>query len=533
MNPVHWIRSRQEERELAYWLSFVAYDSRDRSFNNRLYFVYLVVFFTIWTFVTLALFAGGLATFLKTLSPADPARAAIFLEILLLGLWGVFSLRKACQRSPIVFSEEDATLICQTPVSRRQVTMRWFLMPWFKNAVPFWLIAVGLGFAFAEISLTGIIDATRIPEYTGYGLRSWVALLPVHLALFLIIWIVGVYRLQKSIERGWLAWLAIPIALVVFYALLAVSRMSDPAWDSLRQVLILPFLSGFGKANLVIGLVAGGCAVIGTLAVLYWESETLSLSRAAQETQELDTISTAQRYGFTSYAQELQARRRVGTNRVSSRLPGRPGAAALIWKDIIQSQRAFRLSDVLPWILIFGAMFSLPFLPDLGSRALAVAVWVIQMGKVLAGRVRSDLAHWSLVRQLPIAHGKLVISDLSLAYVLGTSVSLAGLVLGSMILRSPFSPVAVILPGIVAAVAGMAAFDVMRRSRSNLLLNGTVPEVSAGGIILGVLFAFIPLLVSALLPGGMGFLLSIPISWLLGILALTLAVRSYRNIDDA
>ena len=40
MQATHWIRSRQEESELAYWLSIVAYDRRDRSFNNRIYFLY-------------------------------------------------------------------------------------------------------------------------------------------------------------------------------------------------------------------------------------------------------------------------------------------------------------------------------------------------------------------------------------------------------------------------------------------------------------------------------------------------------------
>jgi hypothetical protein len=38
LKALHWLRSRQEERELAYWFALVYYDHRDRSFNNRAYF---------------------------------------------------------------------------------------------------------------------------------------------------------------------------------------------------------------------------------------------------------------------------------------------------------------------------------------------------------------------------------------------------------------------------------------------------------------------------------------------------------------
>ena len=37
MRAIHWLRSRQESRKLAYWLSLVAYDRGDRSLSNRIY----------------------------------------------------------------------------------------------------------------------------------------------------------------------------------------------------------------------------------------------------------------------------------------------------------------------------------------------------------------------------------------------------------------------------------------------------------------------------------------------------------------
>ena len=36
--------------------------------------------------------------------------------------WGLYSLWRASRRSPFVFTEEDAHLVCQTPVSRPGAT---------------------------------------------------------------------------------------------------------------------------------------------------------------------------------------------------------------------------------------------------------------------------------------------------------------------------------------------------------------------------------------------------------------------------
>ena len=90
-----------------------------------------------------------------------------------------------------------------------------------------------------------------------------------------------------------------------------------------------------------------------------------------------------------------------------------------------------------------------------------------------------------------------------------------------------------LLPGMVAAISCAAVFDVIRRSRSGLLLNGSVPEMSAGGILLGVLFAGIPLLIYMLVPGILGLSLAVLISLGMGYLAFELAAYAYRNIDHA
>lgn len=535
MHAVHWLRTRQEERELTYWLSLVSYDKDDRSINNHAYLLYLILFFTAWIFVMLTFFASGGAVFLRLFNESDTVSAAIFLEVLILGVWNVFALWQSMRRSPVVFSEQDATLICQMPVSRRQVTMRWFLMPWLKSAIPFWLVAITIGFSLAEIVMPGAMGASHILNYAGYGLRAWIAILPVHLALFSLQWIVGVCRLQKDLERRWFTWpvtitAIVSLSFLLFFTFDSSIPFSVP-WNSFIKIITFPFQAGFGYGNLFVSLLSSGFFVIALLGILFWVSGSFSLSRAAQETQGMVVLHTATRYGFTSYAKELQTQQRLGVNRAPSRLPAFAGAGVLIWKDILQSQRTFRLSALSNWFYIFSVMLCFSLLPDLSSRAFAIAIWVIQIGQVSVIRIRSDLSRWSLVRQLPISYYKFLLFELSSVYLLSVLISLTGLAINSLIFKTPIDRLAVLIPGIIAGVACAAAFDVIRHSRSNLLLNGSVPEVSAGGILLGVIAAAVPILINTLLSGITGFALSILVSLFLGGVAFFLVVRSYRNID--
>ena len=229
----------------------------------------------------------------------------------------------------------------------------------------------------------------------------------------------------------------------------------------------------------------------------------------------------------------FKAEQRLGVSRAPTRLPAPAGAGILVWKDILQSQRSFRLTALFNWFTLFSVMLGMPFFPDAGSRALAVGVWVILIGRVCVVRLRGDLSRWSLVRQLPISSNRFILFEMSAAYLLIIGLSWAGLACGALLSGASMVGLAAILPGIAAGAAGMAAFDVIRRSRCNLLLNGSVPEVSAGGILLGLLFAAIPLFIYTLLPGIFGGFFAAFLSLWLGYLACNWVVHSYSRIDAA
>ncbi len=524
MRAIHWLRSRQEERELAYWLSLVSYDKNDRSLGNRAYLAYLCVFFAIWIFIVLTFFAGVGAMILRLIHPDDPIQAAVFVEIIILAAWNMVGLWQATHHSPVAFSEQDAALICQMPVSRRQVVLRWSVMPWLKSAIPLWLVTIVIGFSLAEISLPGEMAASRIFSYAGYGLRAWAAVIPVQAALFLAQWIVGVLRLQKDADRRWIVWPVLAAAIGFSICVLT-------ATGGFATIFTFPLRVGFGTGSLSSVLMIGALAVLLLGTILAWAAGPFSLSRAAQETQGLEAFATAMRYGFTAYAAELQTKKHLGVSRAPSHLPAPAGSGILIWKDYLQSRRTLTLGTFFTWFSLFAIMVGIPFLPDLGSRVLAIAFWILQAGRVVIVRLRSDLACWSMVRQLPIAHKKFLFNDLALASLLAILAGGFGLAAGSLLFHRQLPDLIVLLPGIVAAAGGMAAFDVIRRSRSNLLLNGSVPEVSTVGILLGVAAAAVPVLMASLWQGIFPVIFSVLVSLFLAWVAFALAANSYRNID--
>jgi len=543
-NAVHMLRSRQEERELLYWLSFVAYDHRDRSFSNRIYMVYLIIFFGLWAFMTLSLIASGGAIALSLFESLPPVRLATLAAVLLPGAWCLYALIKALTRSPLVFSETDAHLICQMPLDRRHVAFRWLWMPWLKSAVPFWLLAVALGFSLAELELQGTafglnsagasaLNIAFIARYTGYGLRAMLAMLPFQFALFLLPWVSGVARVHRDRDRAW------PIlpALVLIAALLALSVISitgaAPALKTLAEGATHPLGAGFGVGNLGTAMLISTLFAVLLLTALPFAAQGFNLTRAAQETRFAQAREMAARYGMTAYVKEQQTRDRLGVQRDPARLPPMPKAGALVWKDLVQAARTLTVGRAFDWFSIFAMMAALTLMPDPGSLAFLLAVWAIRVGKLSADRLRSDLALWPLARQLPVTSRQMILYDTVPAAALCVLFSLSGLAVSTLITGAPAWIFALLLPGMAASVAWMSAYDVIRRSRSNLLINGSAPGIGAGGIILGLICGLLPLAFLLFASGITGLLGGLVVGWLAALLGLSLSVNAMRSLRDA
>ncbi|MDP3450038.1 MAG: hypothetical protein Q8R87_05620, partial [Anaerolineaceae bacterium] len=281
MKALHWLRSKQEENELGYWLSFAAYDQRDRSFINKAYLLYLVIFLLIWLMMVLFFFAkyGGMALALISLDQA--ANTTMLLEWAVLICWNLVRLFQASRRSPIVFSETDKALVCQTPVSRRALVIRWLWMPWFKSALPFWLLSIVLGFSTAELYYSGAETANAFFSYVGFGIRTLLQIIPIHLALYAFQWSVGVLRLRKNDQKNWIMFPAIALGLILLGILISSNALYSSFGSTPLNLFINPdYISGTASSSLPLGIFSA----LLMLVLLFTVSPYFNLNRAAQET---------------------------------------------------------------------------------------------------------------------------------------------------------------------------------------------------------------------------------------------------------
>lgn len=496
MQAVWMVRSRQIARKLVFWLALIGYNPRDRSLRHRVYLVYAIIFMSGWGFAVLSLFSGATADLLKMLGFTPVNQAAAALSTLVLVTWALFLLWQVTHRSPFIFSEDDAYLICQTPAKGSAVALFWFLGDWFEPAAPFWAGAVTLGFALVEYQLDHKVSSLDFPLYVASGLRALVIFGLLQLGVMALLWALGGARLQRARTLPWLPPLALVAILAVGSGLLfAISRqglagLTGSFWLVLLRPTIYPAQAAFGAASFSNGLlVALLLACVGLLA-LALAGSGLNLSRAAQETTQKEKVETARRYMQTELAREINLLGRLREGRAPTRLPGRSGLWMLLWKDVLQSGRSLGLEDTWAWLVLFGVSLGVSLAPDIGSRGLALAIWGVLIGQRVTARLQKDLAYWSLLRLLPFSSQNLLLAEMFLPWVLVVLMGWVSLILTGAGLGSWRIAAAILLPWLSAAAAFAAAYDLARQARSDILLNGSAPGVgSVGGLLILVCLA--------------------------------------------
>ncbi len=533
MKATHWLRSRQEKSELGYWLSFAAYDQDDRSFLNRAYLIYLFFFVAIWLFVMLVLFAKYGALVLGFVNPNNPASAAAAILAVIFTGWNVAAILSSSRRSPVVFSEQDSTLVCQTPVDRRFLVLRWMWMPWLKNAILLGLLAFMLGLSLAETKFAGAFTANHLPEYLAYGLRALITFLPLHMAFYALQWLMGVIRLQKNRQRNWLIIPAMAIAILLLIVVL-LSNLSFTATPFLRGLAspVTAFVNnGFSLTNNPLTLPLEGVIAMISLFLLFLSAKGFNLSRAAQETREVEFLTNAARYGFTDLVDQKQLRNRLGSGQKSISLPVLEKGNGLKWKNTIQAWRGYRWRDLWTALVLFSITLGLPLLPTFWSRMLAVLFWIMQLNPLFVRRLRSDLEAWMIVQQLPITRKSLLLNNLIFDLIPPLIVSTLAIIFITLFTRQFEWGLWLTLPGLFMVIGSSAAFDVLRRSKSSLLITGSIPSTGVQSILLGLVGTAISMACLSFLPDLPGIILAILSSFLVGFLFFGIAVRAFRNLE--
>jgi hypothetical protein len=545
MKAVWMVRSRQLYTRFRFWLALFGYNPRDQSFSQKLYLVYAAAFYLLWTFAVLSLFAGGAAQFLagmqsllgpetNALSGApgiNIAPAASLVGWLGLVIWWLVATYLASRRSPLNFSEEDAYLICQTPADRRAVAFAWLVGQWPASLLPIGAVAIVLGFSLVEGAKRGFLTTADIPLYLLSGLRSVSIIIPLQLGLLALAWTIGIIRLRRGREQGWVRVAAPAVALLLLAAFLASSSRGNSLGEILNQApfavaaapLMYPLKAALGLVTLEAGAaVALVWAASGLLAMLLVAGR-LNLSRAAQESQGQITLAQTLLASDARQVEVFKMRQKLGTERKPSAwltatrwesdCIKRPWLA-LVLKDLAQSGRNHFLSRGWNWLPSFLVGTGLLLSAGLRSQdwalsTILLAYWFLMVGNQASKRLRDDLALWSLLRQLPMRFGEVVQAELTRAWIEASLVVWLGLALGLFILArvqalsaAVATPVVVnqlflqpsgwlilflLVPVLVALASLGAAIDVLRQAKSSNLLAGTAPQAGVLGLVLGTL----------------------------------------------
>ena len=273
-----------------------------------------------------------------------------------------------------------------------------------------------------------------------------------------------------------------------------------------------------------------GLADLVVILLLYLSAGRFSASQAAQETQTQVTNRNLSRYGFTNQVRDRKAQKRLGFVRRTAWLPNWQGAAALTWKDALQSWRSVDIGMLYRLMTFFGVGLGLAFIPSLGGRLLLILTWALMATQFLTRRLREDLAHWVLLRQLPVKPLEFVLADLAFPGGLLLLVGLLGM-LGGSLLGTQSLWLGLSLPGMIASIAGVSAFTIFRHSRVDLLLSGLAPSVNEFGVLIAFVCASIPVAIYSLFPGFLGAIGGLLSSLLVGYLALNAAGNALRSIE--
>ena len=484
------VRSRILHTNLGFWLILLGYNPRKYKFENPLYTLYALLFFALWIFMVLILLADTAGGLLLLLPYPTPQTAAVAVGIVSLLAALMLSLWRASRRSPFVFDEVDAQLLCQTPLSRQLVALAWFVEAWLWRALGVWAAATVLGYALEEALYPGELTAADLPRYLWSGLRVVLVALLIYLFLEALVWAVGAWRLRGDQTRPELRWLVPGVGLVL-----------AAGFVLLRQALPLdlwPFSwmlrAGLGGAALPAAL--GAAAVLAGLGLLaLWRAARgMSLARAAQETNGRE-VPPGTLLAAPELAPGMEGAR---SGRAPSRLPVMIGLKAVTRRSLVQSTRRVPVGQVLAWLILVGLVVGLLRVTGWGAQIWLVGLWLLFTAQVAAGALRRDLSRWWLLRSLPFDSDDLLLANLALPV---AGVWLLGLV-GLLALGLPSVPYVAVFSlvyftGAVGAALG-GAVDVLRQSKTQRLLTGYVPGLTIIGFLLGAL--------TVVLPGGLAWL---------------------------
>lgn len=476
-DPVWILFRRRTFSRLVYWCLVLGYDVRDQSLTNRFYFLYFCAFWLAWVLAIFFLLGSSLAGLFSLFPAITPPAVTVLLGAFILAVWAVILLWQVARRSPFIFSEPDAYLLCQAPVHRRSVGVAWFLMDWFVTAFLFATGATIISFALTEAALPHAAGIGDLPAYFASSLRALAVILPLQMGLQAGLWGLGALRLRRDRPPGELLWLRLTILIL---GLSLLTALFFPGWLAvILTPLILPLHAAFGDGLSQLGWLARtglGWLLLpmGMVVLMAW-SERMHLGRAAQETRLQSIIRLHQGVLNFEMGAILRRQNRMAVTHSPSQLPVRSGAWILVWKDVLQSQRSLRLGQVLGWVWVFFLGLGI-FLANGWLVQLVVGIlWAVSLGALTTDRFRNDLARWWLLRSLRVRNSDLLLAQLGPACGLGLLLGWLVVVLSGLSFTFGWLAAA-LLPFLVVNAALGTARDVLDHAKTRVLMTPALAE---------------------------------------------------------
>lgn len=505
MNLVDWrsvwfLHSKLLISDLKYWLSVAGFDSDDHKLSSYLYFVYLVLIFGAWISLMVFYLSNALINLalpLQYFLDLSFPELITTLGSMSLLFWSLYSIYQSTRQSPIEFSEIDGYLICQTPITRSCIVLVRLVRQWLMNMLPFMALASVSGLSFLELEVLNGFAQLSLSNILVAGIRPWFIVLPVHLSLFTLSWIVGFIRLRKenSLKKLMLAIRLVITSLALLLIVLISKSFIIPA-DGLNFQMIfrfinIPLIAAFNGTNWTLWVTMSGFMMVLIVAVLIRISKYLNLGRAAQETSRSQFQWISLFSGNTAAIQELIEQNRLGTEHKPSKLPGFSSGGALLWKDVIQFFRTLSYPHLWSGLNIILMPVAYFLVPDYKIGSIFIFYWTLQVVQYTSERFRNDLGQWWIIKSLPVPRRQIILFDIlrpSMVIMLLTwTACWIGIALNVNVDPSLF----IVVPFLIVGIALFAAFDLLRQSRSENLLNGRKPTISPLGLGLSLLWVVI------------------------------------------
>lgn len=495
------IRGRRLADQFAFFLAIVGYDPDEKTWDSWFYLIYLFVFFGFIGFGVLAYFSDLVARPLSTLPNDESHAAAVAVSTLVFLVWLLWKLYRFGRTSPLVFSENDTHILCQSSIDRRAVVYPWLFAEWVLPMVVWAAATAILAFAVEDM----LVEQSGSFEFGPYlvaGVRAVTIVVPLQFGLLTLTWIFGLLRMQNDRDRPILAWVAPLLGLLFFTGFVIGSasiwlQLLSPQLQFILAPFAIPLRSAFGDLPWSLGMTITLVLCMFGVGGLFFAANHVNLGRCAQETQLISNQRAAVQVGDFSYGRRARAARQTGNGQPRfSNLPAGHRVWALLWKDTLQSARAFTWNAGLQWAGIFFLVAGMIFVPNVLATGILFIVLAQLFSRRATARLRDNLQNWWLWRQLPLSAEKTLAVSTITPWILGMLIAALPVVLSIVLV--PFIPLPwlALIPTTVLCLVISAEYALLRRARPEQLINGIIPEPTDFAAFLAFIITF-----AALLPG--------------------------------